>query len=128
MNEINNVEIAKAQLGENKNWRLELKQYLSNPSPKIEYKLKHKALKYALVDNESFKRSQEGLLPIGTRKIKFDKWSPNWEGPFIITQVIYSGAYKLSTFKEEELAKSINRKYLKKYYPMIGESINIKKD
>ena len=25
------------------------------------------------------------ILPIGTRTAKFDKWLPNWEGPFIIT-------------------------------------------
>ena len=62
LNEINNIEITKAQLGENKDWRLELKQYLSNSSSKTEYKLKHKALKYVLVDDELFKRSQEGLL------------------------------------------------------------------
>ena len=62
LNEINNIEITKAQLGENKDWRLELKKYLSSSSSKTEYKLKHKALKYVLVDDELFKRSQEGLL------------------------------------------------------------------
>ena len=68
------------------------------------------------------------ILPIRTRTINFSKWSPNWEGPFIITQVIYGSAYMLSTLEGEELAKSINGKYLKKYYPMMEESINIKKD
>ena len=57
------------------------------------------------------------MLSIGTRTTKFDKWSPNWEGHFIIIQVIYGGGYKLSTLKREELARSINGKYLKKYYP-----------
>ena len=59
------------------------------------------------------------ILPIGTRTTKFNKWSPNSEGPFSITQVIYGGAYKLSTLEGEELARSINGKYLKKYYPMM---------
>ena len=35
---------------------------MSNPSSKTEYKLKQKVLKYVLVDDELFKRSQKGLL------------------------------------------------------------------
>ena len=35
---------------------------MSNPSFKAEYKLKQKALKYVLLDDELFKRRQEGLL------------------------------------------------------------------
>ena len=62
MNEINNLEIAETQPDGNKDWRLGLKQYLSNPSSKTKYKLKQKALKYVLVDDELFKRSQEVLL------------------------------------------------------------------
>ena len=57
LNEINNIDIAKAYPEENKNWRQELKQYLSNPFSKAKYKLKQKALKYVLVDDELFKRS-----------------------------------------------------------------------
>ena len=66
------------------------------------------------------------ILPIGTRTTKFGKWSPNWEGPFIITEVIYSGAYKLATLDEEELARSVNGKYLKKYHRIMKELVNIK--
>ena len=62
MNEINNIEIIEAQPKGNKDWRVELKQCLSNPSSKTEYKLKQKALKYILVDDELFKKCQEGLL------------------------------------------------------------------
>ena len=35
---------------------------MSNPSFKAKYKLKQKVLKYVLVDDKVFKRSQEGLL------------------------------------------------------------------
>ena len=55
------------------------------------------------------------ILPIRIRSTKFDNWSPNWEGPFIIAQVIYGDAYRLSMLDGEELARSINAKYLKKY-------------
>ena len=41
------------------------------------------------------------IIPIGTRTTKFGKWSPNWKGPFIITQVIYGSVYKLSTLTGE---------------------------
>ena len=59
MNKINNIEIAKAQQEGDKDWRQELKQYLSNLSSKAEYKLKQKALKYVLIHDELFKKSQE---------------------------------------------------------------------
>ena len=66
------------------------------------------------------------MIPhIETRTPKFSKWSPTWDGPFIIAQVVYGGAYKLSNLEEKELARSINRKYLKKYYPVMEDSINI---
>ena len=68
------------------------------------------------------------ILPIGTRTTKFDKWSSNQEGPFIINQVIYGGAYKLPVLEGEELIRNINGKYLKKCYHMIGEATNIKED
>ena len=34
----------------------------------------------------------------------------------------------MSTLEGEELARSINGKYLKKYHPMMGDFINIKKE
>ena len=60
--------------------------------------------------------------------MKFGKWSPSWESPFIITQVICGGAYKISTLEGEELARSINWKYMKKNYPMMEDSIDIRKE
>ena len=39
----------------------------------------------------------EVILPIRTKITKLSKWSPNQEGPFIATQVIYGSEYKLST-------------------------------
>ena len=68
------------------------------------------------------------ILSIGIRTTKFGKWSPNWKRPFIITQIIYSGEYKLSTLEGEELARSVNGKYLKKYHLMMREAVNIKDD
>ena len=65
------------------------------------------------------------ILPFGTKNSKFGKWSLNWEGPFIVSKVIYGGTYKLVTLKRDELAGSINEKYLKKYYRTLWKEINI---
>jgi hypothetical protein len=33
------------------------------------------------------------ILPIGSRSNKFGKWSPNWEGPYRIEEVILRNSY-----------------------------------
>jgi hypothetical protein len=33
------------------------------------------------------------ILPIGSRSSKFGKWSPNWEGPYRIEEVILGNFY-----------------------------------
>ena len=53
--------------------------------------------------NKKVKRKQfaegdivwKAILPIGTKDPRFGKWSPNWEGPYIVSQVIYRGVYRL---------------------------------
>ena len=59
------------------------------------------------------------ILPIGTRDNKFDKWSPNWEGPFQIYKVVSKGAYMLQGLDGEVYGRALNGKYLKKYYPSV---------
>jgi hypothetical protein len=45
------------------------------------------------------------ILPIGSRSNKFVKWSPNWEGPYRIEEVIVQGTLQ---------TRKINGKYMKK--------------
>ena len=59
------------------------------------------------------------ILLIGTKDPRFGKWSPNWEGPYIVSQVIDGRAYRLVDIQGKESSKSINGKFLKKYYPSI---------
>jgi len=59
------------------------------------------------------------ILPIGTKSSKFGKWSPNWEGPYWITQSAPGNAYILETLEGVEFPRVLNGKYLKKYYPSI---------
>jgi hypothetical protein len=61
----------------------------------------------------------KALLPIGTKHSAFDKWSPNWEGPFRVVRCTPGNAYVLKTLLGEEFATAINGRYLKKYYPSI---------
>jgi hypothetical protein len=58
-------------------------------------------------------------LPIGSRDPKYGKWSPNWEGPYRISQCVPGHAYILETLEGEKFARALNGKYLKKYYPSI---------
>uniref|UniRef100_A0A2N9ENH5 Integrase catalytic domain-containing protein n=1 Tax=Fagus sylvatica TaxID=28930 RepID=A0A2N9ENH5_FAGSY len=44
------------------------------------------------------------------------KFSPNWEGPYLIREAYDSGYYKLSTADGTTLVDPINGKWLKRYY------------
>ena len=44
------------------------------------------------------------------------KFSPIWDGPYIIREKHESGYYKLSKFDGTTLANPINGKWLKHYY------------
>jgi hypothetical protein len=59
------------------------------------------------------------ILPIGSRSNKFGKWSPNWEGPYRIEEVILGNSYMVQSVQGISLPMTLNRKYLKKYYPNI---------
>ena len=59
-------------------------------------------------------------LPIGSKDSKFDKWSPNWEGPYRIKRCAPGNVYILETLGgEEEFDRANNGKYLKEYYPSV---------
>ena len=61
------------------------------------------------------------ILPVNQQDPEFGKWAPNWEGPYLVTEVMSGNAYRLMDIDGEELLWSINGKYLKKYYPSIWE-------
>jgi hypothetical protein len=37
------------------------------------------------------------ILPLGTKDIKFRKWSPSWEGPYKIVKVITENLYMMES-------------------------------
>jgi hypothetical protein len=57
------------------------------------------------------------ILPIGPKSNKFEKWSPNWEGPYRIEKVILKKSYMVQNIQGTSLPRALNGKYLKKYYP-----------
>ena len=60
-------------------------------------------------------------LPIRSRDSKFDKWSPNWEGPYQIKCCAPCNAYILETLGgEKEFDRAINGKYLKNIILVFG--------
>jgi hypothetical protein len=61
------------------------------------------------------------FLPIGSRSNKFRKWSPNWEGPYRIEDVILRNYYMVQSIQGTSLSRALNGKYLNKYYPSVWQ-------
>ncbi|XP_044318562.1 protein NYNRIN-like [Triticum aestivum] len=61
------------------------------------------------------------ILPIGTKDRKFGKWSPSWEGPYKIIEIVPGNSYFVQSLQGEKLSKALNAKYLKKYYPSMWQ-------
>ncbi|BFG30910.1 hypothetical protein CerSpe_171840 [Prunus speciosa] len=62
------------------------------------------------------------VLPIGTKDPRFGKFSPNWEGPFIIERILGRGAFQLKDRDGEWHNLPINGQYLKRYIPSLWET------
>ncbi|CAL9012725.1 unnamed protein product [Prunus brigantina] len=83
------------------------------------------------VKNKSFEEGEivwKAVLPLGTHIAGYGKWSPTWEGPFIINQILGMGAYRLQDRNGEIHAAPINGKWLKKFYPTMWDSQAIQTD
>jgi hypothetical protein len=61
------------------------------------------------------------ILSLGTQSGKFGKWSPSWEGPFRVIQVVSGKAYFMEDLEGHSSPKALNRKYLKCYYPSMWQ-------
>ena len=65
----------------------------------------------------------KAILPFGSKDPRFGKWSPNWEGPFLISKVLGKGAYQLQDLDSQSHSNPINGRFLKKYHPSCWESM-----
>jgi hypothetical protein len=61
------------------------------------------------------------ILPMDRKDRVLGKWSPNWEGPFRISQVLSNGVYEIEELSHQHRTVNINGKYLKRYKPMLQE-------
>ncbi|XP_043717492.1 uncharacterized protein LOC122665409 [Telopea speciosissima] len=67
----------------------------------------------------------KAVLPIGHKDPKFGKWSPTWEGPFVVHQVLKGGAYHLKTIDGQVQLRPLNGKFLKMYHPTMWEVMQL---
>ena len=49
------------------------------------------------------------------------KWSPKWQGPFIIHKKMSENAFLLNYIDSNIKDRALNGKFLKKYHPFIWE-------
>lgn len=61
------------------------------------------------------------VLPLQKKNDDMGKWSPNWEGPYIIQTDLGNGVYALINKDGKQKHESINARYLKKYFPSYWE-------
>ncbi|XP_051140991.1 uncharacterized protein LOC127258250 [Andrographis paniculata] len=61
------------------------------------------------------------ILPTYKKVDQLGKWSPNWEGPFIIHKVIGNGDFIIVNQEGKLVHENINAKYLKMCYPAFLE-------
>jgi hypothetical protein len=61
------------------------------------------------------------ILPLGTQSGKIGKWSPGWDGPFRVVQVVPSNAYFVEDLEAHSLPNALNEKYLECYYPSMWQ-------
>lgn len=76
------------------------------------------------VHNKTFAEDDlvwKAVLPETEKDPKYGKWSPRWEGPFVVDHIIGNGAYHLRDLDGELHSMPINGQHLKKYYPTAGE-------
>jgi hypothetical protein len=59
----------------------------------------------------------EAVLPLGTKDAAYDKWSPNWHGPYRVDQVLSGNAYMLEELDGVKFPVAVNGQHLKKYFP-----------
>ncbi|XP_024156341.1 uncharacterized protein LOC112164370 [Rosa chinensis] len=63
----------------------------------------------------------KAVLPFGEKLTGRGKWTPRWEGPFVVHRILERGAFHLKDLDGEIHRNPINGRFLKKYYPSVWE-------
>jgi hypothetical protein len=61
------------------------------------------------------------VLPLRSKDRKFGKWSPSWEGPYKVIQMMSGNTYLLQTLQGKDLPKALNGCFLKQYHPSMWQ-------
>ena len=61
------------------------------------------------------------ILPHGIKDHFLGKWSPNWEGSYLVSEVFEGNAYRHMHVNSDEHIRAINGKYIKLYKPSMNE-------
>lgn len=64
------------------------------------------------------------ILPIGHKDHYLRKWSPNREGPYIVSKLLPGGVYHVGNKDGKMHERSINGKYIKTYKPYTWDAIH----
>ncbi|KAK9713345.1 hypothetical protein RND81_06G021400 [Saponaria officinalis] len=60
-------------------------------------------------------------LPIGHKDHFYEKWTPQWEGPFRVVKIYSGNSYGLQRTDGKMIKMNINGKFIKAYHPTIWE-------
>ncbi|XP_062003261.1 uncharacterized protein LOC133720801 [Rosa rugosa] len=64
----------------------------------------------------------KAILPLGEKLHGRGKWTPRWEGPYVIYKILQKGAFHLKDLDGDIHHNPINDRYLKKYFPSVWDS------
>ncbi|KAK9669988.1 hypothetical protein RND81_13G168500 [Saponaria officinalis] len=60
-------------------------------------------------------------LPMGHKDHFYEKWTPQWEGPFRVVKIYSGNSYGLQHTDGRMIKTNINGKFIKAYHPTIWE-------
>ncbi|XP_024155838.1 uncharacterized protein LOC112163812 [Rosa chinensis] len=63
----------------------------------------------------------KAVLPFGEKLTSRGKWTPRWDGPFVVHCIMVRGAFHLKDLDGGIHRNPINGRFLKKYYPSVWE-------
>ena len=56
----------------------------------------------------------EAVLPLGTKDAKYGKLSPNWHGPYLVSEALPGNAYTLEELDGTKFPTAVNGQHLKR--------------
>jgi hypothetical protein len=68
------------------------------------------------------------ILPLESKSNKFEMWSPNWEGPYRIVEVILINFYIVQSVQRTSPPRVLKGKYLKSTILVVGKTLELGND